>query len=593
MSRKNGLTILDAYIKASNLLQKAACCVNKQGKFLHANATLSELLEYENEETSSLKIFDIDPSMSRFSWQAYWQQLQNNGTAIYTSTELITKSEHLIPVHVVGILVETKDTSFCYIAFNTTKLATLPSVSEEMMKYTVDNAREMIFWIDLSGNIVYVNNKVAKVSGIPQNTIQTMKVWNFSNYVKRRSDWDKFFQAVKTHKHIRFPLQSMNKAGENEYLEAFSTYIIYSGEEYIFILVVDITERETQAREIARLNKELRNERNYLSQEIISVHNFNEIITQNEHYQRIIQEVQKVAPTDATVLILGETGTGKELIARAIHDISTRNDRAMIKVNCATLPANLIESELFGHEKGAFTGAHKQKVGRFELANKGTIFLDEIGEMPLDLQAKLLRALQEGEIERLGGTKIIKIDVRVIAATNRDLEAMVEKGNFREDLYYRLNVFPIHNLPLRERKDDIPLLTNFFVDKFCKKLGRSRPKINQAVMNRLMRYDYPGNIRELENIIERALILSQGDRLNIDVALPSIKSEQRNTTKSVFPSLDEVQRNHILEALKKTRWKITGKNSASELLQMNGKTLASRMKKLNISRHPQDEDLIK
>jgi transcriptional regulator with GAF, ATPase, and Fis domain len=288
-----------------------------------------------------------------------------------------------------------------------------------------------------------------------------------------------------------------------------------------------------------------------------------------------------VAATDATVLILGESGTGKELIARAVHQISNRSKRPLVKVNCATLPANLIESELFGHEKGAFTGALEKKIGRFELADGGTIFLDEIGELPVDLQAKLLRVLQEGEFERLGNPRTFKVNVRIIAATNRNLEIAMEKKEFREDLYYRLNVFPIVSPPLRARKEDIPLLVKHFCQKHENKIGRKIIHIPARTMDKLMAYDWPGNVRELENLIERAMILSKdgtlecGDWMQGGRTTPTTGASSQRT-------MEQVEREHIVEILKQTNWKVSGPGGAASILGLNSTTLEARMKKLGI-----------
>ncbi|MDP6041556.1 MAG: sigma 54-interacting transcriptional regulator, partial [Candidatus Latescibacteria bacterium] len=286
-------------------------------------------------------------------------------------------------------------------------------------------------------------------------------------------------------------------------------------------------------------------------------------------------------PTDATVLILGETGTGKELLARAVHNTSARKDRTLVKVNCAALPVNLIESELFGHEKGAFTGAENRKIGRFELADGGTVFLDEIGDLPLELQAKLLRVLQEGEFGRLGSSETLTVDVRVITATNRDLEEEVKEGTFREDLYYRLNVFPIRSLPLRERKEDISVLVNHFVKKIEARIGKQVDTVPQKAMDTLMAYAWPGNVRELENLIERAVIVSRGNRLELGDWFPKTVTlpEQRGLV-----SLEENERRHIQEALDETSGRVSRDKGAAKILDINPHTLLSRMKKLGIER---------
>jgi transcriptional regulator with GAF, ATPase, and Fis domain len=297
--------------------------------------------------------------------------------------------------------------------------------------------------------------------------------------------------------------------------------------------------------------------------------------------QYVSFRVQQVAPTDATVLILGETGTGKGMAAHAIHELSARKDRPMITVNCAALPANLIESELFGREKGAFTGAHAKQVGRFEVANGGTIFLDEIGEMPLELQAKLLRVLQEGEFERLGSPRTIKVDARVIASTARDLKAEIRSNRFREDLFYRLNVFPITMPPLRMRRDDIPELVRYFVEKYARKIGRPIKSIPKAVTKSLQEYSWPGNVRELEHVIERAVITSTGTVLRLaDAFEPGAVSPKEEPV----GDLAAMERNHILKVLQNTRWKINGQGGAAAVLKLHPNTLRFRMKKLGIRR---------
>ena len=331
--------------------------------------------------------------------------------------------------------------------------------------------------------------------------------------------------------------------------------------------------------EVESLKDRLQTENVYLQEELKLEHNFEEIVTHSDALKSVLRQVEQVASTDSTVLILGETGTGKELIARAVHNISPRRERPLVKVNCAALPENLIESELFGHEKGAFTSALTQKVGRFELADGGTIFLDEIGDLPLELQAKLLRVLQEGEFERLGDTKTLTVDVRVIAATNRDLEDAAQKGDFREDLFYRLNVFPIECPALRKRKEDIPLLVHHFVQKYGPKSGKSIEVVPQAVINSLQDYDWPGNVRELENMIERAVIISTGNEL----AWGDWLSQARDVSVAT-PTLEELERKHIVDVLTQTHWRVSGDQGAAKILGLKRTTLESRMKRLGIER---------
>ncbi|MBV8264733.1 MAG: sigma 54-interacting transcriptional regulator [Planctomycetaceae bacterium] len=341
---------------------------------------------------------------------------------------------------------------------------------------------------------------------------------------------------------------------------------------------VDVTERVLAERERARLEQQ----NLYLQEEIKSVHNFDEIIGRSPALLAVLDKIGRVAPTGATVLICGETGTGKELIARAIHSNSPRREKPLIKVNCAALPAGLVESELFGHEKGAFTGAIDRRIGRFELAHGGTIFLDEIGELPAEAQAKLLRVLQELEFERIGGSTPIKVDVRIIAATNRDLLKAVREKTFREDLYYRLNVFPIQLPALRERSEDIPLLAQFLLDRFASRIGKRIEGISRETIRRLIAYPWPGNIRELENILERAVILAIGPTLEIgpDVLIPLDSAPVGGP----HLALEEVERNHTLTVLRQTGWVIDGPRGAASLLGLHPNTLRSRLKKLGIAR---------
>jgi formate hydrogenlyase transcriptional activator len=342
-------------------------------------------------------------------------------------------------------------------------------------------------------------------------------------------------------------------------------------------MFIDITERVLIEQEKALLEAQ----NAYLLEEIQTEHNFEEILGNSAAIKKVFRAIEKVAATDASVLITGETGTGKELIARAIHNRSLRKDRVLVKVNCAAIPAGLLESELFGHEKGAFTGALARKIGRFELADQATIFLDEIGDLPLELQAKLLRVLQEGEFERLGNPRTLKVNVRVIAATNRDLEKSVREGSFRSDLFYRLNVFPIPLPPLRDRKEDIPLLVSHFVMKHGAKLGKQIASVPQSTLQTLQSYPWPGNIRELENLIERAIILAQGAQLEIaDLLLRS------SSTPAVakIATLEELEQEHILQVLEMTGWRVSGEKGAAKLLGLKRTTLEARMKKLNIAR---------
>ncbi|HET9568696.1 MAG TPA: sigma 54-interacting transcriptional regulator [Vicinamibacterales bacterium] len=345
--------------------------------------------------------------------------------------------------------------------------------------------------------------------------------------------------------------------------------------------------------EIGRLKAQLERENVYLREEILGEHNFEEIVGNSPQLTAVLHMIERVAPTDTTVLILGETGTGKELVARAVHNRSPRRSHPLVKVNCGAISAGLIESELFGHVKGAFTGALERRIGRFELADRGTIFLDEVGELPLDMQVKLLRVLQEHEFEPVGSSRTVKVDVRVIAATNRVLEQEVTAGRFRADLFYRLNVLPVRVPSLRERGMDIPQLVMFFVQRHAKRIGRTVEGVSRESMDRLMAYPWPGNVRELENVVERALVLSRGGVLDIGAdQLPTVPGTAATRTQagpsaSALPSsgtLEDVERSHIVATLLKTGWVVEGPRGAAVLLNMHPNTLRSRIKKLGIRR---------
>src|SRR5271167_515594 len=335
-------------------------------------------------------------------------------------------------------------------------------------------------------------------------------------------------------------------------------------------------------RHIAQLTEKLTPESIYFDDELPTETNFEEIVGRSAALRSLLRQVETVAPTDSTVLIYGETGTGKELIARALHNVSARHACPFVKLNCAAIPTGLLESELFGHERGAFTSAIAQRIGRFELANRGTIFLDEIGEIPLELQPKLLRVLQEREFERLGSSRTLTTDARPIAATNRDLGALVQEQKFRSDLFYRLNVFPVRVPALRERREDIPLLVRHFVQRFSKRMNRNIESVPKQGMDALINYSWPGNIRELENVIERAVILSSGPDLRVPIAELSRHAPGADGSKS--ETLEEAERAHILATLKKTRWVLAGPNGAAIKLGLNRSTLQFRMKKLGIVR---------
>ena len=374
-------------------------------------------------------------------------------------------------------------------------------------------------------------------------------------------------------------LTARRQDGEEFPVEATLSPLEIEGRQFFTVILRDVTER-WQSEETL---KQLQLENVYLQEEIKTRQTPDHIVGDSPAMREVFVYAEQVAGTDSTVLLTGETGTGKSVIARAIHDSSDRRDKLFVNVNCAALPGELVESELFGHEKGAFTGAIAQRKGRFELADGGTLFLDEVGELTASAQAKLLRVLQDQEFERVGGTQTLKVNVRLVAATNRDLAKMVKEGGFRADLYYRLNVFPIRLPSLRERSTDIPLLARFFLDKFARKMGKAIRDLSPRACERLLGYSWPGNIRELQNVIERAAILARGSLLEIDNALELRLEDQepKNTPDQLIP-FEDMERAYILKVLERTRWVIEGEQGAAAILDLNPSTLRSRMQKLNI-----------
>ena len=453
--------------------------------------------------------------------------------------------------------------------------------------FTIQQATDAIFWIESSGDICHVNQEACRRLEYSYEELTSLNILDINKQHNPESMREKFEENRKKGFQI-FESEHYTRSGRCIPVEIAMNHISFEGKDYSCSIVRDITARKQKEAalrgaftEIQILKERLQEENVYLQQEVKLAHDFGEIISRSEAFRQILKQVEQVAPTDASVLISGESGTGKELIARSLHRLSRRSGRAMIKVNCAALPAHLIESELFGHERGAFTGAISRKKGRFELADEGTLFLDEIGEMPIELQPKLLRALQEGEFERLGGHETLKVNVRILAATNKDLQKHVDEGEFREDLFYRLNVFPIHCLPLRNRKEDIPLLVRHFCKKFEQRMGKKIQTISKQTMDQLIAYDYPGNIRELENIIERAIIVSQKGKLEIQDWLSDriVKKKEAELL-----SLDEVQKRYIIEVLQLKNWRISGEKGAAKVLGLKPTTLEARMKKLGIKR---------
>lgn len=452
--------------------------------------------------------------------------------------------------------------------------------SEERLQRIFASAMDAIITIDNDMRIVMCNEAAEKVFRCSNAEVKDKQLDPFlsENF---RTLLTNYIQTSASHTSPQYlwapeGLTALRKNGETFPLEATISRAEVAHQHLFTIILRDINQRKQAEEELAQLQ----NQNIYLREEALkNDYNFGEIIGTSAAMQQVFKNLNMVAATDTTVLLLGETGTGKELIARTIHNLSGRKDNVMVKVNCGALPAGLVESELFGHEKGAFTGATAQKKGRFELAHRGTIFLDEIGELPLETQVKLLRVLQEQEFERVGGAQTMKVNVRVIAATNRNLEEEIKVGSFRPDLFYRLNIFPIRIPALRERAEDIPLLAHHLISQFARRLGKRINGINQQALEKLLRYDWPGNVRELANILERAVILCQG-RVLQEEHIGKLNEMVRPV--AGFTTLEDAERQHILQALEKTNGVLAGPRGAAQLLGLNRSTLWSRMKKLGI-----------
>ena len=608
-------------------LQEAVFWIASNGSILEVNEKACQLSGYEKKELTSMNILHLNPTDFVADFPSYWKKLKESRQLKFESKHK-HKSGYLYDVEIRANFIEVDGTEFsCSVVMDLRKKKIeqelLRTISEQTSGLTGhDYFRELVKYVTAS--LIVRCSFIAECSNDEKTRVRTlcyvdrMQILENIEYdlegtpceiliggkeLFLPSEVKKYFPFEKaTESYIGVPIFSPSSGEVIGHIAAFDDVPMTSGQNQTDILKIfaaragaEIERLESQKKleqanaeleirlqEIERLKNQLQAENAYLQEEIKLTHNFEDIVSISKRFQKVLQQIEQVAETDATVLITGETGTGKELIARAIHNISSRRRRPLLKINCAALPANLIESELFGHERGAFTGAMERKIGRFELADGGTVFLDEIGELPVELQAKLLRVLQEGEFERVGNSKTMKVNVRVLSATNRNLETAIEKKEFRSDLYYRLNVFPIHCPPLRERKEDIPFLIKHFCQKFEHKIGKKVTSIPSKVMDALTAYNWPGNIRELENVIERAMILSRNGVIQYGDWLPMAK--EIHSAKSKLLRLDDVEKEHIIEVLRQTHWKISGEKGAAKILGLNATTLEARMKKLGIQR---------
>lgn len=585
-------------IKQSNV---PVIWIDSEGTIQHLNEAACKFSGFDHDEIIGKKTYDFHPDENETTWREQWETLKKLRRQSFEKWQPHKDGKYL-RVKVTQNLIEFEGESYTVsliedktreydmseqIKENERRLSTLMSNLPGMAYRCKNDAKWTMEFvsqgcINLTGynpTELLENNRIAYNDILMKEDRPRVKK-EVEKQIEKEQSFEIKYRIQTKDKKIRWVWERgsgiKDKNGHITALEGFITDITKMKE-----AEQQLVEKEQAVR---KLKNRLEEETVYLREEIKLNSNFEEIISKSEAFRKVLKQVEQVAATESTVLIQGETGTGKELIARALHNNSNRSKRSLVTVNCAAIPSEMIESELFGHEKGAFTGAYTKKIGRFELAHQGTLFLDEIGELPQNLQTKLLRVLQEGEFQRLGNPNTIKIDARVIAATNRNLQKAIRNGDFREDLYYRLNVFPIEVPPLRERKEDIPLLVRHFINKYSAKTGKQIKETSQKVMKQLIEYNWPGNIRELENIIERAVIICDGNRITMGSWIPENHTGEDKT----LLTLEENERQHIIRALKTTNWRISGEKGAAKLLGMKRTTLQARMKKLGIERPEQE-----
>src|SRR5690554_5209259 len=588
-------------------MREGLVVINLDSEIIRVNPSFCEMTGFTEKELIGVKLpFPYSPpELKKENDGRYKLLLQDKNVSEYENTYM-HKSGKRFPVHVsISSIYDengVKTANFSTVQDITERREAEIKLQESEKSLLVAQKLAKIgsYYIDVKTQIIQVSSSLREIVAIDLMSEPTLDLWRTITHPEDTPINQKMLEkSMKTGEKfdLEYRIITKNKQ-ELKWIHGIGEVTLVNGGVINFFgTIQDITERKIAENKIAKANEELKEankqlnvlrnqleqENVYLRNELDLVFNYEEMVYGSEEFSGILSEVEKVAPTNATVLLLGESGTGKELLARAIHNNSSRNNKPLIKVNCSAIPRELIESELFGHKKGSFTGAINDKIGKFELADGGTLFLDEIGDLPLDMQPKILRFLQEGEIEVVGGTSgLKKLDVRIISATNRNLKEEVDKKQFREDLYFRLNVFPIEVPPLRKRVDDIPLLVEHFVDKFNKAYGKNIKFITDEAMSKLKSYKWPGNIRELENLIERASILSTSTTLII----PGFESstQKAKPIKNKNLTLDVAQRNHILQVLEQSNWKISGPESASALLGLKPSTLRDKMAKLGISR---------
>ena len=579
--------------------------LDQDGYFTDVSDAWVERFGYPREELRRLRPTNIaSPESARAIEREYLPMLRRTGRLINAPIDLVTRSGEVVDCIASAVCEQGESGEFVR------TVAVYSEVNREIKleQHYRDLYRAtpaMLHTVDARGRIVYVSDHWLKKLGYRREQVIGRSIMDFYSDSSRAELTQKELEDVIAHGALdNEPREFISKSGEvvEVLISSFEDRDEDGNVEALLVACKDVTERNRAERQLraafeenARLREELERERDYLREEVQVSMNFGKVIGESPALKKMLARLEAVAQTDASVLLQGESGVGKELVAHVIHAASPRCDGPMVKVNCAAVPRELFESEFFGHVKGAFTGAHRDRVGRFQLADGGTIFLDEVGEIPLSLQSKLLRVLQESEYERVGDEATHTIDVRVIAATNRDLEQAVADGRFREDLFYRLSVFPIEVPALRERGDDVVQLALHFLERACQDFGHSPLTLSQQQAALLRQYDWPGNIRELKNVIERAVILSQGKVLRLDLAMANIL-EHPAATKSppgddgespkilTEDELTELGRQNLLRALRAADWRVSGPSGAARMLGLKPTTLADRMKKFGISR---------
>jgi PAS domain S-box-containing protein len=579
-----------------------ATSIGDDGRYLDVNDAMLSRLGYERGEMVGRRPaqFVTSESAGRIE-KEFMPTLRRTGRLDNKPVSFVTRDGEIVRCVVNSVVDHSTDGRFVRTVAMYNEISDQAKIDRQY-RYLYRSTPAMLHTVDANGAVVTVTDHWLLKMGYTRDEVVGRPVLDFYSEADRKRIESGHLEHVAAGREFdNEPQQMVTKNGQvlDLLMSALAERDARGEVHRMLVASKDVTERNRAERELrdalaenARLRQELERERDYLREEVNVAMNFGRIIGKSKSLRNMLAQVEAVARTPANVLVLGESGVGKELVARAIHSRSERADAALVKVNCASIPKELFESEFFGHVKGAFTGAHKDRVGRFQLANGGTIFLDEIGEIPFELQGKLLRVLQESEFERVGDDITRSVDVRVIAATNRDLERLVVDGTFREDLFYRLSVFPIEVPPLRERRADILQLAQHFLEQTCNEFGRDTFRLTKSQADAIEAYDWPGNVRELKNVIERAVILSEGNTLRLDLSLPQgnqdpepheaeASAEERVLTEK---QMRELQKQNLLAALRQSDWRVSGRNGAAELLGVRPTTLADRIKSFGIRR---------